>query len=99
MSLKPAEAVAAELRARSLLELAEEIRVRRGVVLADLCGRMRTRSVSYARQELWWCIRHHRERHYSLLEIARLFGRDHSTVKAGIDAHARRHAMREGGLR
>jgi hypothetical protein len=34
-------------------------------------------------------IRHHPERCLSLFEIARLFGRDHTTIKAGIDVHAR----------
>jgi len=35
-------------------------------------------------------MRHHPERYYSLLEIARLFGRDHGTVLAGVRAHDRR---------
>lgn len=93
MHRKPAERVMHELRVRDLLTLADEICSRRGVALVELCGRERTRSVSWARQELWWRMRRHPERHYSLLEIARLFGRDHSTIKSGIDAYARRAAQ------
>ena len=78
------------LRVRDLLELVQDICKTRGVVLHELCGRTRARSVARARHEAWWCIRRHPERHYSLLEIARLFGRDHTTVSAGIDAHERR---------
>ena len=78
------------LDARDLLDLVREISARRGVVVDQLCGRVRTRSVSWARQEVWWRMRHHPERFYSLLEIAQLFGRNHATVKAGIEAHGRR---------
>jgi len=84
------------LRARDLLELVEDICRTRGVVLHELCGRTRSRSVSRARHETWWCIRRHPERHYSVLEIARLFGRDHTTVSAGIDAHRRRLDLAPG---
>jgi chromosomal replication initiation ATPase DnaA len=84
------QAVLDNLYARDLLELVDQISARRGVVAIELCGRTRTRSVSWARQEVWWRMRHHPERYYSLLEIARLFGRDHATVKAGVDAHQRR---------
>jgi chromosomal replication initiation ATPase DnaA len=85
-----APAVLENLRSRDLLALVREISTRRGVPLDELCGRQRARSVSRARQEVWWRMRHHPERYYSLLEIARLFGRDHGTVVAGIRAHDRR---------
>ena len=85
-------AVVAALRVRDLLVLVDAVCKRRGVTLHELCGRTRTQGVSMARQEAWWRIRNHPERHYSLPEIARLFARDHSTVKAGIDAHERRCA-------
>ncbi len=90
---KPAQAVLEDLSARDLLELAEDVRVRRGVTTAELYGRGRTQSVSRARHEIWWRMRNHPERHYSLLEIARLFGRDHATVKVGVEAHQRRLAL------
>ena len=87
-----ARTVVDNLRARDLLDLVDEVSAHRGVVVHDLCGRVRTRSVSWARQEVWWRLRNHPERYYSMLEIGRLFGRDHATVKAGIDAHGRRLA-------
>jgi chromosomal replication initiation ATPase DnaA len=80
------------LEVRDLLELAREVCARRGVLLRELCGDARCRSVSQARQELWWRIRPHPERRYSYPEIARLFDRDHTTVLAGIEAHRRRIA-------
>lgn len=82
--------VIAALRAHNLLPLLEHLCERRGVVPDDVCGRTRAQSVTQARQELWWSIRHHPQRFYSLLEIARLFRRDHTTIAHGVAAHARR---------
>jgi chromosomal replication initiation ATPase DnaA len=90
--IAPVARVVDELRARDLLDLVVEVATQRGVLLDQLCGVARTRSVSHARQETWWRLRHHPERCYSLLEIARLFGRHHTTVLAGIVAHERRLA-------
>jgi chromosomal replication initiation ATPase DnaA len=87
--------VTARLRVRDLLVLVDEVCKRRGVTRNEVCGRTRSRAVSYARQEIWWRIRHHPERVYSYPEIARLFARDHTTILAGISAHQRRlpHAL------
>ncbi len=90
MSGRPTRAVVDDLRVRDLLALVEQIAARRGVLLDQLCGTTRTLSVSRARQEAWWHMRHHPERSYSLLEIARLFGRHHTTVLAGVVAHEQR---------
>jgi chromosomal replication initiation ATPase DnaA len=87
---KPAAVVVQELQARNLLELVEQVRALRGVSLSELCGRTRTRNVVAARHEVWCRIRNHPDRCYSLLEIARLFGNDHATVWAGLQAHQRR---------
>jgi chromosomal replication initiation ATPase DnaA len=92
MASSSSSSVAKALRLRDLLALAETVCAHRGVALDDLCGRARTQSVSWARHEVWWRIRHHPERWYSLLEIARLFGRDHATIRHGIVAHERRLA-------
>jgi|HubBroStandDraft_6_1064221.scaffolds.fasta_scaffold1127873_2 chromosomal replication initiation ATPase DnaA len=81
------------LRERDLDAIALDVAARRGVPLAELCGRGRTQSVARARHEVWWRIRHHPERYLSLPEIARLFGRDHTTIMAGIEAHAQRLAV------
>ncbi len=82
--------VLAALCAHNLLPLLQHICEHRGVVIDDVCGRVRSRSVTRARQELWWSIRHHPQRCYSFLEIARLFQRDHTTVSHGVAAHASR---------
>lgn len=82
--------VVARLAERDLFELVEAIAHRRGVTTIELCGRCRTKAVSRARQEAWWLLRHDAERHYSICEIARLFGRDPTTVLAGVAAHAQR---------
>lgn len=89
MRRKSIRAVLDDLRAHSLFELVDAVRRRRGVALADLCGRSRTQNVAAARQEVFWRIRHHPERCYSLAEIGRLFGRDHSTVHAALSAYRR----------
>lgn len=80
------------LRVRDLLALVNDVCKRRGVTLNEVCGRTRSRAVSYARQEVWWHLRHHPERYYSYPGIARLFARDHATIMAGIAAYARRVA-------
>ena len=78
------------LHARRLLHLAEEVCSARGVLLHEILGASRSRSLVRARHELWWRIRHLPDRCYSSPEIGRLFGRDHSTLLAGIEAHATR---------
>ena len=88
--MNPTDVIVDSLRVRDLLTLVGEVCKRRGVTLYEVCGRTRSQAVSCARQEVWWRIRHHPERHYSYPEIARLFVRDHTTIIAGIDAHARR---------
>lgn len=84
------EAIIAALSIRGLLDLADSVCAMRGVTRHELCGRDRTQAAASARQELWWLIRHHPERRYSLPEIARIVGRDPSTVLYGIQAHRRR---------
>lgn len=82
--------VLAALDAHALTPLLDDLCRHRGVLPADVCGRRRTLSVTRARHELWWLIRNHPQRAYSYLEIARLFGRDHTTVIHGVAAHLRR---------
>jgi chromosomal replication initiation ATPase DnaA len=83
-------AVIDALRVRDLLELVDHVCKRRGVTRHELCGRGRTQNISMARQEAWWRIRYHPERHYSYPEIAQLFARNHTTIMAGVYAHERR---------
>ena len=88
----PSDAIIAALSLRGLLDLADTVCATRGVTRHELCGRDRTQAAASARQELWWLIRHHPERRYSLSEIARIVRRDPSTVLYGIQAHRRRQA-------
>jgi chromosomal replication initiation ATPase DnaA len=90
--LTSAAAIVDALRARDLLGIAEEVCRRRGITLADLCGRGRTQAVARARHEVWWTLRHDSRHHFSLGEIGALFGRDHATVHHGIVAHHGRMA-------
>jgi chromosomal replication initiation ATPase DnaA len=87
--MTPIQAILDRLRVRDLLSLVVDVCTSRGVTLHEVCGRTRTQAVSRARQEVWWRLRNHPERHYSYPEIARLFARDHTT---SIDAHQRRAA-------
>jgi chromosomal replication initiation ATPase DnaA len=65
---------------------------RRGVTVADLCSRRRTRAVAQARHEVWWTLRNDPSLYLSLTEIGAVFGRDHATVHHGIHAHRARLA-------
>jgi chromosomal replication initiation ATPase DnaA len=87
-----AETIISALERRGLVELLDSVCRARGVTREELCGRGRSLSVSRARQELWWRIRHLPDRDYSYSEIAHLFGRDPTTVLHGAGAHARRVA-------
>ena len=89
MNAATAAAVISELRHRGLFELLVSVCEQRGVMLEELCGPGRARSVALARHELWWRIRALPDRHYSYPEIARMFGRDSTTVVHGVAAHQR----------
>jgi chromosomal replication initiation ATPase DnaA len=87
-------AILAALSLRGLLDLVDDVCARHGVTPQELCGRRRTQAVVGARHELWWLIRHHPDRHYSLAELGLLFGRDHSTIKCALDTFQRRSPHR-----
>lgn len=89
MIVTGAEAVIGELRRRGLFALLDSVCQQRGVMLEEVCGPGRARSVARARHELWWRIRALPDRHYSYPEIARMFGRDSTTVLHGVAAHQR----------
>ena len=77
---------------RDLVGLLDDICRTRGVTREEVCGRKRTKNVARARQELWSRLR--RDPGMSYGEIARLFGRNHTTVMTGVRAFLRE---REGG--
>ena len=82
-------AIVAELAARDLLGVVDEVCRARRVTREELCGRGRTKAVASARRELWWRLRHHPDLSFSYEEIGRLFDRDHATVISGVRAHER----------
>lgn len=84
--------VLAELNSRELLPIVREVCRLHGVTLDEVCGLLRSRSVGRARQEAWWRVRHHPERHYSLGDVARIFGKSRKSITGGVRAQARRLA-------
>jgi len=75
---------------RDLLPLLDDVCRRHHVTRDEICGRARTRTITTARQDLWWHLRHHETLFFSYVEIGRLFERSHTTVLLGIRADARR---------
>ena len=74
-------AVLAALTERGLVDLLDEVCRTHHVTRDEITGRSRSRSVSFARQDLWWRLR---EAHgYSYVELGRLFARNHTTVLHG----------------
>lgn len=55
---------------------------RRGLVFEDVVGPSKHRDLTIARFECWYRIR--QETAYSFPQIAKFFGRDHSTVLHGV---------------
>lgn len=66
---------------------------RRGVTVAQMMGDNRHVPVVLARQEAWWRI--WREHGHSYPRIAKMFGKDHTTVMYGVKKHIER--MEAGG--
>jgi transposase-like protein len=88
--------VIAELTARDLLPTVREVCREHGVTLEEVCGTLGSRSITRSRHEAWWRVRHHPERHYSVSDVARIFGRSAHAVDYGIRVHARRRAAAAG---
>lgn len=82
------------LAERDLLEHVSDLARQHGATVDEVLAQDKTPRVSHARQAIWYALRHHPERRYSYPDIGRLFGRDHSTVLAGVRAHERRLADR-----
>jgi chromosomal replication initiator protein len=68
--------------------IAMQVATRAGLTFRDLIGVERRREVSWVRQDAYRAIRE--QTSLSLPQIARIFGRDHSTVLHGIRASKRR---------
>jgi hypothetical protein len=88
--------IIAELTARDLLPVVREVCRLHGVTLEEVCGTLNSWSIARARHEAWWRVRHHPERHYSICDVGRIFGRSAATIQYGIRVHARRRATAAG---
>jgi chromosomal replication initiation ATPase DnaA len=83
------DAIARDLSARCLLPLVLSVCERRGVLLHEVCGRGRSQAVKAARHEVWYLLRNDTRWLFSFSELGRIFHRDHTTIRAGVLAHAR----------
>jgi hypothetical protein len=79
--------VIAAIRASGLGPMLDEICAEHNVSAEEVCGTRRHKQISAARQHLWSLVRE--EQGLSFPAIGRLFGRNHTTVMAGIQRHAR----------
>lgn len=77
-------------------ELVDRSASRWGVDTATIYGKRRYRAAAFARQHAWRLIREDPiTRHYSLTDIGRMFGRDHTTVLHGIRNDRARNPAQE----
>lgn len=75
----------------SLHELLKSVSRTTGVSVADIKGRSRMRRIGHARQEFCYYARALTGK--SFPQIARVIGRDHTSVIHAVDAHAKRHGL------
>ena len=66
---------------RNLLGYLDEVCRAHHVTRIEVCSIDRSRSIVTARHELWWRLR---QLKLSYVEIARLFGRNHTSVLHGV---------------
>lgn len=76
----------------SMMPIVEAVAARRRLPVGDLLGPVNTFAFAHARHEAWWEIR--RQTTHSYPVIGKIFGRDHTTVRAGCIAHEARLALR-----
>ncbi|MES2359941.1 MAG: helix-turn-helix domain-containing protein [Gemmatimonadota bacterium] len=91
--LKPAKAPTGEplralLLARGVLWLIEAAGNHYGVTLEEMFSHIRPHRVCVARHHAWWELR--QRGYWSYPDIGKLFGRDHTTIMAGVQSHERR---------
>jgi chromosomal replication initiation ATPase DnaA len=84
---RPLADIVSELDARELLATFTEIAKKHTVTLAEMLGPRRQAGMCEARFECWALLR---GEGWSWHRIADLFGRDHTTVMAGVREHLRR---------
>lgn len=72
----------------TMARIAEEVATRHRISVEELKSKSLQRRLAWPRQEAWWRMR--LETRASYPAIARLFGRDHTTVIYGVRAFERR---------
>jgi hypothetical protein len=70
------------------LDAVDEIADRHGISREDLLGPSHLYQFAHPRQEAYWTVR--KETGFSYPAIGRLFGRDQSTIRHGVEAHEAR---------
>lgn len=85
---RPAKYVRRDLERRGLLELVVSICVDHGVTIDNIAAGSKQRSIAHARHHIFAAIRSIAR--LSFTEIGNLFGRDHTSVIHGIEAHHKR---------
>jgi chromosomal replication initiation ATPase DnaA len=82
------EAIIERLAERDLLDVALRFAREHNVTVRELVGGSHERAPSWARQALWSFL--YSLGHWSYPRLGHLFGRDHSTILAGVRAHLQR---------
>ena len=81
-----------------LRQLAREVGARQGLSPEDILSRSRDRSIAHARQEVIWRLYSARHpdgaRRFSMPQIGRYLGQDHTTILHAIRAHEKRMGVR-----
>jgi hypothetical protein len=88
--MRAPSAILEELDRRDLVELARTCAELRGVTVAEIVGGSHRPAPTAARHAFWAALRAHHEAAFSWRVIARMWGCDVSTIRAGIRAHERR---------
>jgi chromosomal replication initiation ATPase DnaA len=87
--------VMARLRERDgdgeLLAIVKRIAAAHDVTVDELLGPSREAAPAHARQALWATL--HERGHWSYPRLGKTFGRDHTTIIAGVNAHRDRMGL------
>lgn len=82
------ETIIERLAERELLDIAARFAREHDVTVRELVGPSHQRACAWARQAMWNYLQG--LGHWSYSRIGELFGRDHSTIMAGVRQHLRR---------
>lgn len=71
-----------------------EIAEKFGLAIEEIMGEQRSKKIVEARHEIFWRLK--KETKWSLPQIGRFMGRDHTTVLHGLRRYAKRHGQDNG---